>query len=175
MDPYSYGYNAATPDAAYMNASALVRTLVDVVAKNGNLLLDIGPRADGTIVQAEVDSLREAGRWIRAHGEAVFNTTYWFVRSEVMGEGLDVRFTQTEDAFYVLFLEKPVVEDGGVRVPASVPILNGDEVSLLAVEGGGNLKWSMVGKGSQRALHIQVGDRLLDKEQFCWVFKIKYA
>ncbi|KAI1117686.1 glycoside hydrolase family 29 protein [Nemania sp. NC0429] len=175
MDPYSYGYNAATPDAAYMNASTLIRTLVDVVAKNGNLLLDIGPRADGTIVQAEVDNLREAGRWIRSHGEAIFNTTYWFVQSEVLDNGLDVRFTQTDDAFYVLFLEKPVVRDGYVRVPASLPILKGDEVSLLAVEGGGNLAWSVVGKGGQRALHIRVGNKLLDKEQFCWVFKIKYA
>ncbi|KAI0104311.1 glycoside hydrolase family 29 protein [Nemania sp. FL0031] len=175
MDPYSYGYNAATPDYAYMNASTLVRTLVDVVAKNGNLLLDIGPRADGTIVQAEVDSLREAGRWICAHGEALFNTTYWFVQSEVLGEGLDVRFTHTDDAFYMLFLEKPVVEDGIVGVPAPIPILKGDEVSLLAVDGGGNLAWNMVSKGDKKELKVEVDDELLDKDEFCWVFKIKYA
>ncbi|KAI0467354.1 glycoside hydrolase family 29 protein [Xylaria cf. heliscus] len=175
MDPYSYGYNAATPDEAYMNASTLVRTLVDVVAKNGNLLLDIGPRADGSIVQAEVDNLREAGRWIRSHGEAIFNTTYWFVRSEVLGEGVNVRFTQTDEAFYILFLEKPVVNNGVVRVPASLPILQGDEVSLLAVEEGRDLAWNVTGKGDQKVLNINVGDALLAKDEFCWVFKIKYA
>ncbi|KAI0449924.1 glycoside hydrolase family 29 protein [Xylaria acuta] len=175
MDPYSYGYNAATPDEAYMNASTLVRTLVDVVAKNGNLLLDIGPRADGTIVQAEVDSLREAGRWIRSHGEAIFNTTYWFVQSEVIGEGLDVRFTQTDSAFYVLFLDKPVVDNGVVGVPAPLPILKGDEVSLLAVNGGRSLIWNVSGKGDQKTLNIKVEDALLDEDEFCWVFKIKYA
>ncbi|KAI3319793.1 glycoside hydrolase family 29 protein [Xylariaceae sp. AK1471] len=177
MDPYSYGYNAATPDEAYMNASTLIRTLVDVVAKNGNLLLDIGPRADGTIVQPEVDALREAGRWIRAHGEAVFNTTYWFVQSEIQGEGegLDVRFTQTDDAFYALFLEKPVVENGLVKVPAPLPILEGDEVSLLAVDGGENLVWKASGEGDQKVLNIEADDALLDKDEFCWVFKIKYA
>ncbi|KAI1147919.1 alpha-L-fucosidase [Nemania diffusa] len=176
MDPYSYGYNGATPAGAYMNASAVVRTLVDVVAKNGNLLLDIGPRADGSIVQAEVDSLREAGAWIRGHGEALFNTTFWFVRTEVLGEGLDVRFTQTEEAFYVLFLERPVVVDGAVGVPAPIPILEGDEVSLLAVHGGGNLAWDVVSnEGGQKELNIKVDDTLLDQEEFCWVFKIKYA
>ncbi|KAI1302902.1 alpha-L-fucosidase [Xylaria venustula] len=172
MDPYSYGYNAATPDSAYMNASTLIRTLVDVVSKNGNLLLDVGPRADGTIVQPEVDSLREAGRWIRSHGEALFNTTYWFVQTEVIGDGLNVRFTQTDDAFYLLFLDRPVVENGIVRVPAPLPILKGDEVSLLNVQGGEGLAWNVE---DQKVLNIEVEEALLDKDEFCWVFKIKYA
>ncbi|KAI1097873.1 glycoside hydrolase family 29 protein [Jackrogersella minutella] len=174
MDPYSYGYNSATPDDAYMNASTLVYTLLDIVAKNGNLLLDVGPRADGSLVQPEVDQLREAGRWLRGHGEAVFSTTYWFVQSEIAG-GPDVRFTQTDGAFYVLFLERPVVKDGVVGVAAPVPVLEGDEVSLLAVEGGEGLVWSVTGQGSEKELHIEVADALLDKEEYSWVFKIKYA
>ncbi|KAI0542526.1 alpha-L-fucosidase [Xylaria digitata] len=174
MDPYSYGYNAATPDEAYMNASTLIRTLVDVVSKNGNLLLDIGPRADGTIVQAEVNTLREAGRWIRTHSEALFNTTYWFVQSEIIAGGLDVRFTHTNDAFYMLFLEKPIVENGVVRVPASLPILEGDKVSLLAIEGGEDLAWNVTSEGDQKVLNIEVNGALLDEDEFCWVFEIKY-
>ncbi|KAI1385197.1 glycoside hydrolase family 29 protein [Hypoxylon trugodes] len=174
MDPYSYGYNRATPENAYMNATTLIYTLVDVVAKNGNLLLDIGPRADGSLVQAEVDNLREAGGWIKTHGEALFDTAYWFVQSEISG-GPDVRFTQTDEAFYVLFLERPVVREGVVDVPAPVPILEGDEVSLLAIEGGEDLAWSVARSGDQTVLKIKVDDALLDKEEFCWVFKIRYA
>ncbi|KAI2627566.1 glycoside hydrolase family 29 protein [Hypoxylon sp. NC1633] len=174
MDPYSYGYNGATPDEAYMNASTLIYTLVDIVSKNGNLLLDVGPRADGSIVQPEVDSLLEAGRWIKSHGEAIFNTTYWFVQSEIVG-GPDVRFTQTDQAFYVLFLERPAVREGLVTITAPVPALKGDKVSLLAVDGGENLAWSVNGNGSQAILTIEVVDDLLDKEEFCWVFKIEYA
>ncbi|KAK7954324.1 glycoside hydrolase family 29 protein [Apiospora saccharicola] len=176
MDPYSYGYNRATPDGAYMNASTVVRTLVDMVAKNGNLLLDIGPRADGSLVQAEVDNLREAGRWIHAHGEAIFNTTYWFVQSEIAGGGPEVRFTQTESAFYILFLERPPVSEGGVvKVSAPVPILPGDQVSLLAVEGGESLLWSVSGEGGDSQLSITVEENLLDSEEFCWVFRVAYA
>ncbi|ORY63067.1 alpha-L-fucosidase [Pseudomassariella vexata] len=175
MDPYSYGYNRATPDEAYMNASTIVYTLVDMVSKNGNLLLDIGPRADGMIVQREVDNLLEAGSWIRTHEEAVFNTTYWFVQSEIVG-GLDVRFTQTNNAFYVLFLEKPVVTEGVVKVPAPVPILEGDNVSLLTVDGGETLEWEVSGQGSSSSeLSIEVTEDLLAKEEFCWVFKIAYS
>ncbi|OTA65806.1 glycoside hydrolase family 29 protein [Hypoxylon sp. EC38] len=174
MDPFSYGYNKATPDEAYMNASTLIYTLVDIVSKNGNLLLDIGPKADGSIVQAEVDNLREAGRWIKSHGEAIFNTTYWFVQSEIAG-GPDVRFTQTDEAFYVLFLERPVLHDGVVDVAAPVPVLEGDQISLLGVEGGEKLTWKVAGQGDQAVLKIEVDDALLDKDEFCWVFRIEYA
>lgn len=88
MDPYSYGFNRATPPEAYMNASTIVSYLVDMVSKNGNFLLDFGPMANGTIDATEVANLREAGTWIRANAESIFNTTYWCVdasnRSQVI-------------------------------------------------------------------------------------------
>lgn len=147
-----------------------------MVAKNGNLLLDIEPRADKSLVQAEVDNLREAGRWIHAHGEAIFNTTYWFVQSEVAGGGPEVRFTQTDSAFYILFLERPPVSEGGVvKVLAPVPLLPGDQISLLTVEGGDSLLWSVYGEGSNYQLSIRVEENLLDSEEFCWVFRVVYA
>ncbi|KAI1258762.1 glycoside hydrolase family 29 protein [Xylariaceae sp. FL1019] len=176
MDPYSYGYNRATKDEEYMNATQIVKMLVDVVAKNGNLLLDIGPRADGTIVDIEIENLREAGRWIRAHGEAIFNTTYWFVQSELIDDATDVRFTQTDEAFYILFLEKPTAVGGQISLPVALPIVLGDEVSLLAIEGGESLEWSeSTDEEGRKVLKIQVDDGLLDQEEYCWVFKIKYG
>jgi hypothetical protein len=81
MDPYSYGYNRATPAETYMNATTLINSLVDMVSKNGNFLLDVGPKADGTIDTTEIAHLLEAGTWIKANSEAIFNTTYWYVTS----------------------------------------------------------------------------------------------
>ncbi|KAJ0319610.1 hypothetical protein Brms1b_003768 [Colletotrichum noveboracense] len=174
MDPYSYGYNRATKPEEYMNATTIVYSLVDMVSKNGNFLLDIGPRADGTIVQAEMDNLREAGKWIKAHEEAIFNTTYWFVQSEIVG-GPDVRFTQTEDAFYTIFLEKPVGVDGWVSISAPIPIVEGDIVSLLGVEGGDKLEWETSGSGDKKVLKVKVDEALIDADQFGWVFKVLYV
>ncbi|WYZ35206.1 hypothetical protein EsH8_I_001482 [Colletotrichum jinshuiense] len=174
MDPYSYGYNRATKPEEYMNASTIVYSLVDMVSKNGNFLLDIGPRADGTIVQAEMDNLREAGKWIKGHGEAIFNTTYWFVQSEIVG-GPDLRFTQTDEAFYIVFLEKPAVVDGWVGIKAPIPILEGDIVSLVNVKGGEELRWQSTSSGEKLELKIRVEDALIDEEQLGWVFKVAYV
>ncbi|POS78980.1 alpha-L-fucosidase [Diaporthe helianthi] len=174
MDPYSYGYNAQTPAESYMNASTIVYSLVDMVAKNGNLLLDIGPRADGTIVEAEVANLRRAGKWIHAHAEAIFNTTYWFVQTQIASPQ-EVRFTQTDDAFYILFLEHPdIAEDGHVWVNATVPVLEGDTISMVGVNATGvdDLSWKTSPEGY---LAIDVPAEALSWEEFGWVFRVMYA
>lgn len=174
MDPYSYAYNRATNESAYMNATTIVQSLVDMVSKNGNFLLDIGPKADGTIVQAESDNLRQAGKWIHAHEEAIFNTTYWFVMTEIADQ--NIRFTQTNDAFYMLFLEKP--KNSTLIVNAPVPILEGDVVTALTMDGSSTaLKWEKdAGANStQSALKIHVPATVFDQDKYCWVFKVAYA
>jgi alpha-L-fucosidase len=53
------------------------RPLWTTVSKNGNFLLDIGPRADGTIPEIMLTPLREMGAWLHTDGEAIYNGTYW--------------------------------------------------------------------------------------------------
>jgi alpha-L-fucosidase len=164
MDPFSYGYNRATPSAEYLNASSIVTSLVDIVSKNGNLLLDVGPRADGTIVEVEQRNLREAGVWIREHGEAVFDTTYWFVTPE---EG-DVRFTRTGDAFYM----SCIVEPGDMlEIKSPVPWVEGDEVKVV----GGNMSGVVV--PSERygeGVRLNLSREVRKSDRYAWVFKIEY-
>ena len=62
MDPFSYGYNRATPASQYLSAQGIVTSLMEIVSKNGNLLLDVGPTANGTIVAVEQANLRAAGQ-----------------------------------------------------------------------------------------------------------------
>jgi alpha-L-fucosidase len=160
--------NSATAANAYMNATTIISYLVDIVSKNGNFLLDIGPRADGSIVETESSNLRDAGKWIHAHAEAIFNTSYWFVQPEVAESNL--RFTQASEAFYVLALDKPM--NGSLFVDAPVPILEGDKISMVGLTNAtAVLDWS---KHSDGTLTIYVPERYVEMDEYCWVFKIKY-
>ncbi len=68
----SWGYQPF--DRHYKTPNMIVRTLIDCMAMGGNLLLDIGPKADGTLPEEQVAILRELGRWTKKHGEAVYGT-----------------------------------------------------------------------------------------------------
>ena len=169
MDPYSYSYNRATPTSSYMNASTIVTSLIDIVSKNGNLLLDIGPQADGTIIDVEQHNLREAGTWIRTHTEAIFNTTYWFVTPE---EGNDIRFTTTLDAFYILVMNSI---PSTLQLTSPIPWIEGDQVTVV----GGDLSGTVIPSRSfqrenQTIYQFDISDEVRNADRWAWVFKIDY-
>ncbi len=76
----SWGY---IENDQYQPPEFLVHQLIDIVSKNGNLLLNIGPKPDGTIPDPIVATLKEMGVWLKANGESIYATTPW----KVYGEG----------------------------------------------------------------------------------------
>jgi alpha-L-fucosidase len=162
IDPFSYGYNAATPDDAYATAEQLVGQLVDIVSKNGNLLLDIGPTADGTIPAVMRTRLEQIGGWLDVNGEAVYDTTYW---AKGAADG-DLRFTvRPNEAFYVTSLTAP---GGTVTVSMPVPVRDGDRIRLLGWRGG-PLAWH---RDTAGRLVVEVPAAARDSGRYAWVFRI---
>jgi alpha-L-fucosidase len=100
LDPTSWGYSRRLPDSEYMTPNEVVHYLVDAVSKNGNLLLNPGPKADGTIPEVRQSCLRSVGEWLRVNGEAIYGSRPW----DNYKEG-DVRFTRKGNVLYAIALE----------------------------------------------------------------------
>jgi alpha-L-fucosidase len=162
LDPFSYGINRATPDDKYMTVEDVVHSLVDIVSKNGNFLLDIGPNFDGTIPQVMQDRLRGTGAWLRVNGESIYGTTYWS-RMAQLGS---LRFTvKQNEAFYISSLDQP---GDRLIVEAPVPIKSGDRVTMLGYQRP--LDWTI----TNGALVIDVPKAAQRAGQYAWVFKIDW-
>ena len=94
----SFGYNRAEGEKETIAPDELIYLLVDIVSKNGNLLLDVGPEADGTIPPIQMDRLKSLGAWLRQNGEAIYGTEPWSRAEGETDQNIPVRFTQKERA-----------------------------------------------------------------------------
>ena len=166
MDPDSFGYNYQTPDTQYLNANGTVQALVDIVSKNGNFLLDIGPRNDGTIADIMVQGLTEAGTWIHAHAESLFGTRYWSVTP---GLG-NFRYTTTQDAFYIHYLTTP---ETTVHIPDKVPYLPGDKVTVLGGKKNGTPV--TVTENDDGTISLGLSSAQVTGDKYVWTFKLAYT
>jgi alpha-L-fucosidase len=110
----SFGYNRAEGEAETIGPDKLIYLLVDIVSKNGNLLLDVGPESDGTIPAVQMSRLESLGTWLKQNGEAIYATRPWTRAEGESGDGIPVRFTQTHSSLYVILMGEP--KAGKLRV-----------------------------------------------------------
>ncbi len=159
---HSWGY---IQNEEYKAVPDLIAELVDIVSKNGCLLLNIGPRPDGTIPDEQAHILREIGRWLQTNGEAIYGTRPW----RVFGEGptqvaagshtesknqsltaQDIRFTTKGDALYAVCFGWP---DGALKIKSlasGADSLPGRIENVTLLGSGEKLTWTQ----DQEALTI---------------------
>lgn len=103
----SFGYCRNEDESELLGADELVRSFADIVSKNGNLLLNVGPTGEGMIPEAQLARLRALGAWLRVSGEAIYGTRPWRRASATTGEGIEIRYTRSKDAVYAILLGAP--------------------------------------------------------------------
>jgi len=105
----SFGLNRNEDPMAHLTGAALVRLLCDVVARNGNLLIGVGPDARGAVPADQAEPLRALGGWLRVNGSAVVASRPWFDGPPVATDPT-VRYTVADGAVHALVDARPAGE-----------------------------------------------------------------
>jgi alpha-L-fucosidase len=157
----SWGY---VTNHQYKTVDSIVDDLVDIVSKNGCLLLNIGPKPDGTILEPEQEMLLAIGQWLKVNGEAIYGTRPWRVFGEgptQVAEGSfgeknrkefiaqDIRFTTKGKMLYAIALGWPA--DGKVKIRSLAKDQN--QVRQVRLLGhSGKLDWTQTAEGLEVSL-----------------------
>ena len=105
---HSFGFNRNDTDADYASVETLVHDFIDAVAKNGNLLLNVGPRGiDAQIPGEQLARLHGFGQWLRANGEGIYGTRPWTRFAGEAADAIAVRFTRKPGTLYAHLLGTP--------------------------------------------------------------------
>ena len=100
---HSFGFNRNDTEADYETAESLLTTLIEAVSRNGNVLLNVGPRAtDAGIPSEQLSRLKTMGAWLRANGEAIYGAGCWERSDGVTEDGTPVRFTVKDGALNII-------------------------------------------------------------------------
>jgi alpha-L-fucosidase len=175
----SWGY---IKDDVFKTPDFIVRELVDIVSKNGNLLLNVGPRADGTIPEEVQQTLLDVGAWLGVNGEAIYGTRPW----KVFGEGPtkvaegpvrdtksqpytaeDFRFTAKGNVVYAIEMAWPSGSETVIRSFGTDALGTGKKIESVALLGA-----SAKLQFQQEADGLRIGLPQQAPGKYAYVFRI---
>ena len=134
----SFGYSRFETPKDYMSRERCVETLVSCVSRGGNLLLNVGPTADGRIPAIMQDRLLAIGRWLDVNGEAIYATTRWASAPKAFAKRR-IYFTEKGNAVYMVVFPngEDVVKIPGLTQAKGVSMLGTDaKIGWKVADGG---------------------------------------
>ena len=135
----TWGYKSYAHN--WKSTETLVRNLIDIASKGGNYLLNVGPKADGTIPQESIDRLKEVGVWMKANGESIYGTKASPLKALAWGR-CTMKEQNGNTILYLSVFDWP--KDGQLLVPS-----NNDVVSAKLLATGKSLSTQKVSEGIQ--------------------------
>ncbi len=160
----SFGYNRNEVLEDYSTSEELVHILINKVARGGNLLLNIGPTADGRIPEIMQQRLADMGTWLKVNGEAIYGTRKWDKAPSVRPETTVYSTKKGADLYVIVtkWQDKPIVVEG---------IGKAEAVSMIGF--CGKVKFST--SGNKLTITPPVISPAKSPCQYAWVYKVKNA
>lgn len=144
----------------YKSAQTVIKMLADIVSKNGNLLLNIPVRGDGSIDEKEVKIVEEIGKWMKINSEAIYDTRPWkiygegpsvenanpinaqgFNEGKIKNTSKDIRFTTKKGILYAIVLDYPENSNVIIKSLSKGNTLFGKNVKQVELLGSGKMKF----------------------------------
>ena len=137
---HSFGYNRNERDQDYASSETLLSSFIDAVSKNGNMLLNVGPRGeDMQIPPEQLARLAAFGAWLRANGRAIYGTRPWTQADTTTASGEPVHFTRRGDRVFAIVVGRPTgstVTLKNMALPGDGQLLaDGSPVGVTVVAG----------------------------------------
>ena len=107
LDKNSWGWNRKAKISDYLTTKELIDEMVTTVARNGNILINVGPAADGTISPIFVDRLLGLGDWLKVNGQAIYNTQSWKICDQDLNDHT-VYYTRDDTLLYAHLTQWPL-------------------------------------------------------------------
>jgi alpha-L-fucosidase len=160
----------------------LIDMLIDIVSKNGNMLLNIGPKSDGTITKEQTDVLLAIGKWLDINGEGIYSTRPWEVAEEgpthasegsfaeskpITYTAKDIRFTENKGVVYAFLLDIPVEKISIMSLSKTAKHGSVENVELLGSTE--TIKWSQ----KKNALEIGSSKNYPSSDAVCYRITFK--
>jgi len=145
----------------YKTVKSVIHEMVEVVSRNGNFLINIGPKADGTLVPEQVERLRAMGDWLKINGDAIYGSRFW---KQYAQKNEHLAFTTNGNSLFAIKLEEPT-EPFTIEATAGWPETEVKSVRLLGSKS--KVDWSVGVDGLRITPPSDAGE-----SQFAWSFEI---
>jgi len=141
LDKQSWGYRRNAKIEDYLTPEELITTIIESVSCGGNVLLNVGPTREGTIVPIQQERLLQMGEWLNVNGEAIYNSVPWTHQNDTVTKGVWYTTSADKTKIYAMMTSWPgkYVQLGAVN---DLPRMN---ITMLGMEG--SLEWEAAAEG----------------------------
>ena len=145
----------------YKTVKGVIHDMVEIISRNGNFLINIGPKSDGTLVPQQVERLKAMGDWLRINGDAIYGSRYWKTDHQ---KSPKLAFTTNGKKLYAIAMEEPLEP---FTIDATAGWKPEQILGVRLLGSDAKTEWAVTKDGLQITPPAELG-----KSQHAWSFEI---